>query len=139
MQIIIEIPPTEQGIQLIDEMMKSYVSINEIPFERELCFVLHELVINAVEAMEKAGYVEGHYIKVQLEKSNVTLSMSVIDFADGIPEECWQKVLTYDLETMGDLDRGRGLLFVQHMVDDIWFEYVAPKQFLVGVTKKIIV
>lgn len=138
MNVVVEIPPTQEGIRLIDEMMQSYVEIHELPHARELCFVLHELVINAVEAMGKASEHERDCIQVKIEKTNVTLNMCVIDFADGIPEESWEQVLTYDLEAMGDnFDRGRGLFFVQHMVDKIWFEYVAPKQFLVGVTKSL--
>lgn len=138
MNIAIEIPPTQDGIRLIDEMMQSYVEIQKLPHARELCFVLHELVINAVEAMTKVSEHERDCIQVKIEKTNVTINMCVIDFADGIPEDSWEQVLTYDLEAMGDkFDRGRGLFFVQHMVDNIWFEYVAPKQFLVGVSKSL--
>ncbi|MBS7345667.1 MAG: sensor histidine kinase [Caryophanon sp.] len=138
MKVVVEIPPTQEGIRLVDEMMKSYIDIHELPYERELCFVLHELVINAVEAMEKVAAGDRDCIQVKIEKTNVTINMYVIDFADGIPEEQWQEVLTYEMDAMGDnFDRGRGLFFVQHMVDKIWFEYVAPKQFLVGVTKSL--
>lgn len=139
MQFIVEIPPNQQAIHFVDELMKNYLSTYELPNQRELSFVLHELVINAVEAMQKVDRVQGHCIKVQVVQSETSIHMSVIDFADGIPEEKWQKVLTFDIEQMSrdGSNRGRGLFFVQHMVDEIWFEYVAPEQFLVGVSKKI--
>ena len=140
MRIIVEIPPTQQGIRLIDEMMKDYIAIHSLPYERELCFVLHELVINAVEAMQKVEDLERQSYQVKIENIHGTIRMCVIDFADGIPEQEWQEVLTYEMDAMGEsFDRGRGLFFVQHMVDQLWFEYIAPHQFLVGVTKKIVV
>ena len=136
MEFSVEVPPNHQAIQLVDAIMKSYVSTYNLPNQRELCFVLHELVINAVEAMEKVAKQE-QMILVQVVQDSERLQMVVIDGADGIPEEKWQEVLTYDIEEMADSDRGRGLFFVQHMVDQIWFEYVAPERFLVGVSKNL--
>lgn len=136
MEFSIEVPPNQQAIQLVDAMMKSYVSTCDLPNSRELCFVLHELIINAVEAMEKAGN-HTQMIQVKVLQEHGQLQMTVIDAAEGIPQEKWQEALTYDLEKMADSDRGRGLFFVQHMVDRIWFEYITPNRFLVGVSKNI--
>lgn len=138
MKFSVEIAPSTQAVQLIDEMMKSYVTIYELPNARELCFVLHELVINAVEAMLQVELAKST-IQVQVKLKEDELQMTVIDQAGGIPEEQWQEALTYDFETMSDSDRGRGLFFVQHMVDRIWFELDKPNQFLVKVSKKIMV
>ena len=118
--------------------MKSYVTIYNLPNARELCFILHELVINAVEAMAQLEKLQST-IQVHVEKMDNLLQMCVIDQGGGIPEEQWDEVLTYDFEAMADSDRGRGLFFVQHMVDHIWFEFLKPNQFKVNVSKKIIV
>ena len=136
MQFLVEVLPEERSIELVDSIMSNYVSTYNLPNQRELCFVLPELVINAVEAMQKANKNE-QLIQVRVVQECEQLQMIVIDRADGIPKERWQEVLTYNLEEMIDSDRGRGLFFVQHMVDDIWFEQVAPEQFLVGVAKTI--
>lgn len=138
MKFSVEIPPNYQAIQLIDDMMKSYVTIYDLPNSKELCFILHELVINAVEAMVQIEREQGT-IQVQVEKNGNHLQMSVADQAGGIPEEQWEEILTYDFETMGDSDRGRGLFFVQYMVDHIWFEFALPDQFLVSVSKKLVI
>lgn len=132
----VEVSPNEQAIELVDAMMASYVSTYDLPNARELCFVLHELVINAVEAMRGAGKGE-QIIEVQIEQDCDTLQMVVIDGAGGIPKEQWQDVLTYNFEEMLTSDRGRGLFFIQHMVDQIWFEHIAPERFLVGVSKNL--
>lgn len=136
MQFLVEVLPDERSIELVDSIMSNYVSTYNLPNQRELCFVLHELVVNAVEAMQKANKNE-QLIQVRVVQECEQLQMIVIDRADGIPKERWQEVLTYNLEEMIDSDRGRGLFFVQHMVDGIWFEQVAPEQFLVGVAKTI--
>lgn len=136
MRFSIEVRPSMLAIELIDEMMKSYVTLYNLPNARELCFVLHELVINAVEAMLKLNSDDG-MVQAQVELHDGELQMRVIDQAGGIPEHQWQEVLTYDFELMSDSDRGRGLFFVQHMVDRIWFELAKPSQFVVNVSKKI--
>lgn len=137
MEFSLEVRPNQQAIHLVDEMMRSYIAIYDLPHKRELSFVLHELVINAVEAMENVKRAQGGVIRVQVVQDGPLLQMVVIDCAGGIPKEKWDQLLTYDVEEMGDSDRGRGLFFVQNMVDHIWFEYVAPEQFLVGVSKKL--
>lgn len=139
MKLSIEIPANQQAIHLIDEMMKCYALTYDLPNQKELGFILHELVINAVEAMEKVGKSNEETIEVHIIHDWAYLQMVVIDQADGIPEEDWQEVLTYDIETMGDSDRGRGLFFIQHMVNQLWFEHVAPGKFLVGISKTLII
>ncbi|MER2192178.1 MAG: ATP-binding protein [Solibacillus sp.] len=136
MEFSVEVPPNEQAIQLVDAIMKSYVLTYHLPNPRELCFVLHELVINAVEAMEKA-FKQEQMIQVQVMQECERLQMVVIDGAEGIPKERWSEALTYNIDEMADSDRGRGLFFVQHMVDQIWFQHVTPDRFLVGVTKNL--
>lgn len=136
MEFRIEVPPNEQAIDFVDAVMKNYVETYELPAARELCFVLHEFVINAVEAMNEAGKAE-QLIDVHVAYDGALIQMTVIDKADGIPEEQWEDVLTYNFDEMADSDRGRGLFFVQHMMDDIWFKHVAPNRFLVGASKKL--
>lgn len=136
MEFTVEVPPNEQAIDFVDAIMKRFITMYELPYERELCFVLHELVINAVEAMQSTGKQE-QLIFVQVVQNREQLQMIVIDRANGIPEEQWEEVLTYNFEEMADSDRGRGLFFVQHMVDHIWFEQVAPNRFLVGASKNL--
>lgn len=136
MEFRIEVSPNAQAIDFVDAVMKNYVETYELPCARELCFVLHEFVINAVEAMTEAGKPE-QLIEVHVVYDGTQIQMTVIDKADGIPEDQWQEVLTYNFEEMADSDRGRGLFFVQHMMDHIWFKHVAPNRFLVGASKKL--
>ncbi len=44
-------------------------------------------------------------------------------------------ILEANFEELDYSDRGRGFLFIKHMVDEIWFENLSNNRFLVGVKK----
>lgn len=137
MEFRFAITPNQQSIQLIDQLMESYMELYKIPYTREICFVTHELVINAVEAMEREGRTES--IEIHMRNADEQLQITVTDFAKGIPEEQWPMVLDISIDEESYCERGRGFLFIQHMVDQLWFEQLSDAQFLVGVKKKLIV
>ncbi|PIC79998.1 ATP-binding protein [Sporosarcina sp. P18a] len=136
MEFKFAITPSQQSVLLIDQLMESYSELYSIPCAREICFVMHEMVINAVEAMEKEGRSES--IEVHMRNEDEQLRITVSDFAKGIPEEQWPVVLDRSADGDSFCERGRGFLFIQHMVDQLWFEQVSDAQFLVGVEKKIV-
>lgn len=136
MEFKFTITPNQQSILLIDQLMESYTELHSIPCAKELCFVTHELVINAVEAMEKEGRTES--IEVHMRNDEEHVQITVSDFAKGIPKEQWPIVLDMSLDDESFCERGRGFLFIQHMVDQLWFEQVSDAQFVVGVKKKIV-
>lgn len=127
------IQPDQQAIFFIDQLMESYTKTYHPELMQECCFVTHELIINAVEAMNQANQTED--ISITIYCTNTELQITVTDCAGGIPKEQWDAVLTEDLSIDDFSDRGRGLFFIKHMVDHIWFEQPTPSQFLVGITK----
>lgn len=137
MEFILNLLPDQRGIHFVDETMAIYTTLYNLPSKKELCFVAHELIINAVEAMELAGKKETEEIQIHVLKDDEQVKIMVIDNAGGIPEENWKSALQFDLEELTQSERGRGLFFVKNMVDDIWFQYISDTQFLVGVSKKI--
>lgn len=136
MKLQLTIKPDQQAIFFIDKIMESYIETYHPELIRECCFVTHELIINAVEAMNKAQ--KTNEISITIHCTNQELQVTVTDCAGGIPKEQWNAVLEENLEIDDFSDRGRGLFFIKHMVDDIWFEQPTVSQFLVGIRKALI-
>ncbi|WP_107838084.1 ATP-binding protein [Metasolibacillus meyeri] len=136
MEIMLNVTPNQQTIFFIDQMMENYTQLYGIPSAQDICFVTHELIINAVEAMNKANRQED--IQLHVSWNDEYIKITVADFAEGIPQEEWQSILEPNLEEMSFSDRGRGFFFIVHMVDKLWFEQLPGSQFLVGIKKNLI-
>ena len=135
MELLLSVEPTQRSIHFVDQTITTFTEMYEIPHKREICFVVHELVINAVEAMQQMQFTEVKEIIVHVTKDADVLKVTVIDEAMGIPEEKWSRILETNFEELDYSDRGRGFLFIKHMVDEIWFENLSNNRFLVGVKK----
>ncbi|KOS63017.1 ATP-binding protein [Lysinibacillus agricola] len=137
MEFTLKVNPDTQAIAFVDQIMENYTNIYNLSHKRELRFVVHELVINAVEAMGKIDSCSKKEIQVYVSQSNEEIKITVIDEAKGIAENDLDNVLQFDLDELDYSDRGRGLFFVKNMVDHIWFENISETKFLVGISKKI--
>ncbi|KGR81227.1 MULTISPECIES: ATP-binding protein [Lysinibacillus] len=136
MEFTLNVNPDTQAIAFIDQIMENYTNLYNLPYKREIRFVVHELVINAVEAMGKINIPTQKEIQIHVTQSNEEIKITVTDEAKGIDEKDWDKVLQFDLDKLDYADRGRGLFFVKNMVDHIWFENISETKFLVGISKK---
>lgn len=136
MEFTLNVNPDTQAIAFIDQIMENYTDLYNLPYKREIRFVVHELVINAVEAMGKINIPTQKEIQIHVTQSNDEIKITVTDEAKGIDEKDWDKVLQFDLDKLDYADRGRGLFFVKNMVDHIWFENISETKFLVGISKK---
>ncbi|MFM9534802.1 MULTISPECIES: ATP-binding protein [Lysinibacillus] len=136
MEFTLNVNPDTQAIAFIDQIMENYTDLYNLPYKREIRFVVHELVINAVEAMGKINIPTQKEIQIHVTQSNEEIKITVTDEAKGIDEKDWDKVLQFDLDKLDYADRGRGLFFVKNMVDHIWFENISETKFLVGISKK---
>ncbi|MEK5333632.1 MULTISPECIES: ATP-binding protein [unclassified Lysinibacillus] len=140
MKFTLRVQANRQAVHFIDNVMENYTNIYSIPFSKELRFVLHELVINAIEAMEKIDTPSSYgKIQIQVLQNDEEITLTVIDEAQGITENDLKKALQFDPNEhyYNYTDRGRGLFFVKNMVDSIWFKHISRTKFLVGVSKKI--
>ncbi len=137
MEFTLNVKPNMQAINFVDQVMENYMTVYNLPYQKELRFVVHELVINAVEAMEKKNTDSQEKIQVHVIQKDDEIRVTVIDDAKGIAVSDWQKVFEFDLHNLTSSDRGRGLLFIKNMVDSIWFENISETKFLVGISKKI--
>lgn len=137
MEFTLNLVPNQNAIFFVDETMKNYTNIFNLPSKKELCFIVHELVINAVEAMEFSSKSDTGKIQVTVSQDSDLVKVTVVDHGKGIPKDSWEDALKFDLDEIGFSDRGRGLFFVKNMVDEVWFENVSESKFLVGVSKRI--
>lgn len=137
MEFTLNLYPNQKGILFADQIMSAFMRLYNLPYNRELCFVLHELIINAVEAMKLAEKSKTEKIQIHVEKEMEEIQMTVIDTAGGIPQESWKAILLYNNIESTFSERGRGLFFVKNMVDQIWFDNLSETRFLVGVSKKL--
>lgn len=137
MEFTLNLVPNQNAIFFVDETMKNYTNIFNLPSKKELCFIVHELVINAVEAMEFGTKNDTEKIQVTVSQDSEQVKVTVVDHGKGIPEDSWEDALKFDLDEIGFSDRGRGLFFVKNMVDEVWFENVSESKFLVGVSKRV--
>ena len=136
MEFILRVQANMQAVRFIDKVMENYTTIYNVPFSRELRFVLHELVINAIEAMKNIDSPHSNTIQVQISQNDEEIKLTVIDEAQGISENALKRALQFDFNEKNYSDRGRGLFFVKQMVDSIWFKHISKTKFLVGVSKK---
>ena len=125
MEFTLNVNPDTQAIAFIDQVMENYTEIYNLPYKRELRFVVHELVINAVEAMGKINTPAQKKIQIQVTQSNEEIKITVTDEAKGIDEKDWDKVLQFDLDKFDYADRGRGLF-----LSKIWSTIFGSKIFL---------
>ncbi len=138
MKFSLRVQANRQAVHFIDKVMEIYTTHYNLPFGRELRFVLHELVINAVEATEKIGTTPLlNTIEVHVTHGDEEIMLTVTDEANGITKHDLMKALQFDFNQYNYTDRGRGLFFVKNMVDHIWFKHISNTKFLVGVSKKI--
>lgn len=138
MELSIQVLPNEENIHYIDRIVEKCTTIYNYPNKKEICFVAHELVINAVEAMQLANKQNVHIeFKASFTKGNIIIS--VIDYAGGISTEKLNGILEPSMNDLMSSERGRGLYFVKNMVDSIKFKQFTEKKFLVKVYKKLMV
>ena len=137
MEFTLNLVPNQNAIFFVDETMKNYTNIFNLPSKKELCFIVHELVINAVEAMEFSSKSDTEKIQVTVSQDSDQVKVTVVDHGKGIPEGSWEDALKFNLDEISFSDRGRGLFSVKNMVDEVWFENVSESKFLVGVSKRI--
>lgn len=137
MSFTLNLFPNQKSIIFADQTMDNFMTLYNLAYKRELCFVLHELTINAIEAMRHAGKIKAE-IQVDVAYKSGKIRITVIDTAGGIPKENWEDILSYHYNMeMTFAERGRGLFFVKNMVDELWFDNLSEAKFLVGISKKV--
>lgn len=119
--IVIEIECLAEGksIEFIDELLLKVMKQAEFPDYKQLHFAVHEAVINSIDATIKC-YGQGHKkninMKIIAEKQRV--EVLICDKAGGLPKEVAESIKNINFEDKIWNERGRGILFIKHFVDE---------------------
>ena len=98
-----------------------------------LAFVLREAVLNAVEANEEAA---DNKLKISVASEQEGLVILVLDPGKGFVAGWHDKLEKASMEENLFEERGRGLLFIKDMVDEIWSEWEPENGHVFGMRKK---
>ena len=97
-----------------------------------LSFVLREAVLNAVEALANPQSM----LKICITAETDALVIRVIDSGAGFVDGWQEHLAKLSMEDCLLSERGRGLLFIRNMVDEIWSESQAKEGHVFGMRKK---
>lgn len=129
MEINVTIPSTEEAIFYINQLCQlTFQHYNLKDFHKD-CFLIHELVINAVEATKQKYADESKlrllHFQLQLVDS---LVVKLIDEVGGLSQEYIDALDPSNLQN--DLlwsESGRGLLLIKEAAEEMWYRNVDGK------------
>lgn len=131
-------PCTEAWLDYLNNLCSSTLSCGTGEDQREICFAVNEILINSIEATKnKTKDQEGNYfltLSIQIVETSVEIVIS--DQAEGKPAEIETELNNKTFEDVLWQERGRGLLFVQNLVDELWFDKKGV-DFITGIRKEI--
>ncbi|OXM85284.1 ATP-binding protein [Paenibacillus rigui] len=128
----VESAPSQQLVDLSDEMMESFLKYSGVSQYRKLCFAVHELVVNAVESTLKlresgAGKQEGAVaeeakilIRMELNGDDIVITISNHGYGCDAPAMAELPKLSFDELLLEE--RGRGLLLAKRLSDQLTFD-----------------
>ncbi len=105
------------------------------PAEGErLGFVLREAVLNALEATAESACEERIKIEVSVDWQGIVIC--IIDQGGGFQPEWQEELAGASMEDCLLDERGRGLLFISEMVDEVWSVYQVGRGHVFGMRKR---
>ncbi|WP_246938921.1 ATP-binding protein [Bacillus pinisoli] len=133
----LELPCQLRSIELFDTKATEYLQ-KYTDSHRSLAFIAHELLINSLEAsFRRYGDLAFRYsIKLKISQYEQGIDITVSDYAGGIHPDELHQVQGRSLEDIVSSEDGRGLLMIEHMVDDIKMEYKNDGAFEIKVRKE---
>ncbi|QZY54685.1 ATP-binding protein [Crassaminicella profunda] len=111
------------SIECIDEWLQKIMEQVEFPYCKELHFAAHEAVINSIEATEKY-YGKNHHenIKIKIIAHKERVEIIIRDKCGGLKDEVAQSLNQIGFDDIIWNERGRGMLFIKHFVDNFTYD-----------------
>jgi anti-sigma regulatory factor (Ser/Thr protein kinase) len=100
-----------ENIPLIDSLIEINIKSMHFFGYKKVCFAIHELVINSIEAMNKSNQYDKQ-ITLTLVCNKKHVFFSINDFGGGLPLNFLNNIHLNPLENMGLNESGRGLALV---------------------------
>lgn len=138
MEIDVTVSSTDEAIGYINQLCHlTFQHYNIKDYQKE-CFLIHELVINAIEATKRKYAEASKYRKLrfylQLEEY---LIVKMIDEVGGLSQGYLDALNPDQLQNMLWCESGRGLLLIKDAVEHMWYKKV-DGQFELGFKKGVV-
>lgn len=135
----IDCPATVEMVEFLDQICEWTVKRSNQLETKKIVLATHEAIINSVEAMKRFhGDTYGEKkisLKINVKKEEIEIK--VIDSAGGLPIEVQNRLGQRCLEELVWEEDGRGILFMSHLVDDVWHDKDENGQFIIGLRKRV--
>ncbi|MGC5326868.1 ATP-binding protein [Brevibacillus sp. SYSU BS000544] len=135
----IECPATVEMVEFLDQICEwTVMRVNQVETKR-LVLAAHEAIINSVEAMKRChgeAYREQN-ISLKIDVKQEEIEIKIIDSAGGLPLEVQKKLEERCMEDLIWEEDGRGILFMRHLVDDVWHDHAEDGRFIMGLRKRV--
>lgn len=141
-KLVIESAPGHDLIDLTDELSKVFLGGVAEDQSFKLCFAIHELMINAVEAVVKLGESSG---EEQAAVTTITMTLRMVQdevFVSISNQAGPQVVATLEEASRGSMEslfqeeRGRGIMLAQMIADGLTFDQDASGRLTIELWKK---
>ncbi|KNY28804.1 ATP-binding protein [Pseudobacteroides cellulosolvens] len=109
-----------ESISLIDNIIELTIKKIHNYDYKKICFAIHELVINSIDAMSKNNQ-SFKQISISLICSKKHVLFSINDFGGGLPSNILNKLHTNNLDSLGLNESGRGLAIIKMFVDNLTY------------------
>lgn len=135
-EIKLECPSDQDAIKYIEYIFSetlTQVSFNKI---EEAMFAIREALINAVEASKDIEDKEKSRVSISMVADKQSIEVKIFNFYTNMSGDISEKVVNPSTPENIWSDHGRGLLFINHLVDQVWEERDDKGRFVLGITIK---
>ncbi|WP_026672188.1 ATP-binding protein [Alkalihalobacterium bogoriense] len=124
MVINFTLPCSLQSISYLDEVVPFVIEQSGEVTQHRFYFALHEILINSYESVQSqyGDKTERNSLIVSIELNQEEVIGTVTDNGGGDIEHCQAIVNEKQIDETLFEDRGRGLLLVRELVDDVSFQ-----------------
>ncbi|MGD8188918.1 ATP-binding protein [Brevibacillus ginsengisoli] len=135
----IDCPASIEMVEYLDQICEWTISRYNKLESRKVVLAVHEAIINSVEAM-KRRYGEQNTesnisLKIRLQMEEI--EVKIIDSAGGLSAEAKERLQNQDFDDLIWEEDGRGLLFIKHLVDEVWQDQDEDGRFVMGLRKRV--
>lgn len=109
-----------ESISLIDNLIELTIKRLHYCNYKKVCFAIHELVINSIDAMNKNNQ-SFKQLSISLVCSKKHVLFSINDFGGGLPSDILNNLHSNNLDSLGLNESGRGLALIKMFVDSLTY------------------
>lgn len=125
---------SENCLGKMDQYCRDVFICHTFPYEEEILFAIHEAIINAIDEVKHFNNIEKKKLKIEIEITDNFVEAKVYNFTQN-EININKKIADKDIDQDIWSTRGRGLLFISELVDDLYQEIDTSGRFVVVMKK----